>query len=97
MFIVNESNLPRILNVSQGVVRAHSNPAKAADGKRLYRLEIDTEDADAVRDSFGGFLAGLRWNESGKWSWYEQVVRPPIIGRGPAVACALCAAPVPYE
>jgi hypothetical protein len=135
----------------------HPNPAKAADGKRLHRLDIDPEAAPVVRRIFALFTAGhgiyaiaemlthdgipcpsahdpgrnrhrcgiawnkfavrailanprytghqvwnrqrkdevlldvddvglghttkLRWNESGKWIWSEQVVHPPIIDR----------------
>jgi DNA invertase Pin-like site-specific DNA recombinase len=36
----------------------HPNPAKAADGKRRYRLQIDPETADVVRDIFAWFAAG---------------------------------------
>jgi site-specific DNA recombinase len=135
----------------------HPNPAKAADGKRLHRLELDPEAAPVVRRIFILFLAGhgiyaiaemltrdgipcpsahdpgrnrhrcgiawnkfavrailtnprytghqvwnkqrkdevlldiddvalgyttkMRWNESGKWIWSENVVHPPIIDR----------------
>ena len=135
----------------------HPNPAKAADGKRLHKLEIDPEAMPAVIRIFAEFIAGhgfyaiaegltrdgipspsahdparnrhrcgiawskfavrailinprytghqvwnkqrkdevlidvedvalghitkLRWNESGKWVWSEQVVHPPIIDR----------------
>jgi len=31
----------------------HPNPAKAANGKRLHRLEIASDAADAVREIFG--------------------------------------------
>src|SRR5205085_1076577 len=36
----------------------HPNPAKAADGKRLHRLELDPEAAPVVRRIFALFLAG---------------------------------------
>ncbi len=133
----------------------HPNPAKAADGKRMHKLELDPEAAPVVRRIFAEFLAGhgiyaiaehltrdgipspsahdpgrnkhrcgiawnkfavrailanprytghqvwnrqrkdevlidvddvalghttkLRWNESGRWVWSEQVVHPPLI------------------
>jgi site-specific DNA recombinase len=135
----------------------HPNPAKAADGKRLHRLDLDPEAAPVVRRIFALFLAGhgiyaiaemltrdgipcpsahdpgrnrhrcgvawnkfavrailtnprytghqvwnkqrkdevlldvddvalgyitkMRWNESGKWIWSENVVHPLIIDR----------------
>lgn len=135
----------------------HPNPAKAADGKRLHRLDLDPEAAPVVRRIFAMFIAGhgiyaiaealtrdgipcpsahdprrnthrcgvawnkfavrailanprytghqvwnkqrkdevlidvddvalghiakLRWNESDKWVWSEQIVHPPIIDR----------------
>ena len=37
----------------------HPNPAKAADGKRLSRLEIDPETAEVVRSMFAWFIDGL--------------------------------------
>ncbi len=37
----------------------HPNPAKAADGKRLHRLDIDPIAAEAVRRIFAEFIAGL--------------------------------------
>jgi site-specific DNA recombinase len=36
----------------------HPNPAKAADGKRLHRLDLDPEAAPVVRRIFGEFTAG---------------------------------------
>jgi DNA invertase Pin-like site-specific DNA recombinase len=36
----------------------HSNPAKAADGKRLHRLDLDSEAAPVVRRIFAEFTAG---------------------------------------
>jgi site-specific DNA recombinase len=36
----------------------HPNPAKAADGKRLHRLELDPEAAPVVRRIFAEFTAG---------------------------------------
>lgn len=36
----------------------HPNPAKAADGKRLHRLEIDPETAEVVRMIFASFAGG---------------------------------------
>jgi site-specific DNA recombinase len=135
----------------------HPNPAKAADGKRLHKLEIDPEAMPVAVRIFAEFIAGhgfyaiaegltrdgipspsahdparnrhrcgiawskfavrailinprytghqvwnkqrkdevlldvedvalghitkLRWNESGKWIWSEQIVHPPIIDR----------------
>jgi len=135
----------------------HPNPAKAADGKRMHRLDIDPEAAPVVRRIFALFIGGygiyaiaealtrdgilcpsahdpgrnqhrcgvawnkfavrailanprytgyqvwnkqrkdevlldvddvalghvtkLRWNETGKWVWSEQIVHPPIIDR----------------
>jgi len=135
----------------------HPNPAKAADGKRLHRLDLAPEAAPVVRRIFALFLAGhgiyaiaemltrdgipcpsahdpgrnryrcgvawnkfavrailtnprytghqvwnkqrkdevlldvddvalgyitkMRWNESGKWIWSENVVHPLIIDR----------------
>jgi Recombinase len=37
---------------------AHPNPAKAADGKRLHRLEVDPAAAPVVRRIFEHYLAG---------------------------------------
>jgi hypothetical protein len=36
----------------------HPNPAKAADGKRLHKLDLDPEAAPVVRRIFGEFIAG---------------------------------------
>jgi site-specific DNA recombinase len=36
----------------------HPNPAKAADGKRLHKLELDPDTADVVRDIFARFIGG---------------------------------------
>ena len=36
----------------------HPNPAKAADGKRLHKLELDPEAAEVVRDIFVRFNGG---------------------------------------
>jgi site-specific DNA recombinase len=36
----------------------HPNPAKAADGKRLHRLEIDPDTAEVVRIIFASFASG---------------------------------------
>jgi site-specific DNA recombinase len=36
----------------------HPNPAKAADGKRLHRLDLDSEAAPVVRRIFAEFIAG---------------------------------------
>ncbi len=36
----------------------HPNPAKAADGKRLHRLEIDPDTAEVVRTIFASFASG---------------------------------------
>ena len=35
----------------------HPNPAKAADGKRLHRLEIDADTVEVVRMIFASFAA----------------------------------------
>jgi DNA invertase Pin-like site-specific DNA recombinase len=37
---------------------AHPNPGKAADGKRLHRLEVDPTAAPTVRRIFADYVAG---------------------------------------
>ena len=36
----------------------HPNPAKAADGKRLHKLDLDPEAAPVVRRIYAEFTAG---------------------------------------
>src|SRR5580693_1755347 len=36
----------------------HPNPAKAADGKRMHKLDLDAETAPVVRQIFAEFIAG---------------------------------------
>ena len=37
----------------------HPNPAKAADGKRMHKLDLDAEAAPVVRRIFAEFIAGM--------------------------------------
>src|ERR1700733_4341875 len=55
----------------------HPHPAKAADGKRLHRLDLDPEAAPVVRRIFAEFIAG-----HGFYAIAEGLTRDGIPGPG---------------
>jgi hypothetical protein len=55
-------------------VGPHSNPAKAADGKRMHALALLD-----VADVALGCTTVQRWNEQDDWIWSEQPAHEPLI------------------
>jgi hypothetical protein len=50
-------------------------------GHQVWNKQRKDEVLIDVEDVALGHTTKLRWNESGKWVWSEQIVHPPIIGR----------------